>query len=148
MELELEMGPGCSRCKVHLQVRGQGAFRCFPLLSTCDQHGGFAGAKGAEELTLTLILTAAKPAQPARDCQPVPPRSNRGQSRCVPNQPLFRTPPFAAWNESKLQRKHTAAFHDQLPRPASTISFHCFSARSPRLAVTSPHPPPEGWVSW
>jgi hypothetical protein len=45
-------------------------------------------------------------------------------------------PPFAAWNESKLRRKHTAAFHGQL---------RCFSARSPRPSpVTTP---PEVWVS-
>ena len=70
--------------------------------------------------------------EPAHDCQPVPPRSSRGQSRCAPNQPLFRAP---LCGMERIEAAEEA--HCSLPRPASTASL------PGRLAVTSPHPPPE-----
>jgi len=97
LELEQEMGPGCSdlhqaRCKVQ-------AMCLSVLLHNMEiSTAAFAGAW-------------ARPVNrgPSSSVNPVPPR--RGHEGCAANQ--------RPWNESKLQRKHAAAFH---------TGIHCFDA--------------------
>ena len=133
-QLELETGPGCSG--VHQE---QGALpgaaartRCLSVLSSaagllstwrsarrlCRGEGGRRMNRGPQE---SLKCATASP---------VPPRTSRGPATAQPIR-APKPPPYPAWNESKLQRKHTCS----LPWPASTASL------PGRLAVTPSRDP-------
>jgi hypothetical protein len=118
MELELERGPGCSdlhqvaRCRERQGAKARRAMRArragkvpfgaFPLLST-NMEISTEALQGQG----TPLGACVNRGPLHCDCQPVPPPEQPG------SRPIKAS--HAAWNESKLQRKHTAAFHDQPP---------------------------------